>query len=221
MTDPKVNEWKSNKYWRNRSSEERLQNARIPARFKGKSLSEYNSVLGDSDAFNAIQKWVSSIDESLENTMGLYLYGPTGVGKTHLAQGALRSILHNHCLSGIFITADRYMDMVYDEQRSKGTLPESYSDPNLLKYMRRIFDVVVLDGLGSERYKTEFAQDNLTSFVTNRYEENLITIVTSNLPPAEIKRNYNQRMLSMLQESCYFIKVGGTDHRIVFTDGRE
>lgn len=221
MTDPKVSEWKSNKYWRNRSADERLQNARIPARFKSKSLAEYDTTTGDEDAFHAVQKWVASIDETLGDGMGLYIYGPTGVGKTHLAQGALKQILSKQHLSGLFITSDRYMDMVYDEQRSKGTLPESYSDPNLLKYMRRIFDIVILDGLGSERSRTEFAHDSLTSFVANRYEEQLITVITTNLPPADLKREYGTRMLSMLQESCYFIKVEGKDHRMVFNDARE
>lgn len=218
MTDPKVSEWKSNKYWRNRSPEERIQNARIPTRFRNKNLNEYDLSIGDEDAFNAVKKWVSTIDETLNNGMGLYLYGSTGVGKTHIAQGALKQILTKHKLSGIFITADRYMDMIYDEQRSNGTLPEAYSDPNLLKYMRRVFDIVVLDGLGSERSQTTFAHDNLTSFISNRYEEELITIVTSNLPPPELKQVYGARMLSMLQESCYFIKVEGKDHRMVFTN---
>lgn len=213
-----MTEWKSAKYWRNRSAEERVLNARIPARFKNKKLSDYEFETGDKAAFDAITMWGTNIDEHLSNGMGLYIYGPTGVGKTHLAQGVLTRILNKHTYSGIFITADRYTDMIYDEMRNDGELPEPYSDPNLLKYMRRTFDILVLDGLGSERATTEFARNALISLIDNRYEESLTTVITSILPPQELSRTYGKRLNSLLQESCFFIKVDGKDHRMVFTD---
>lgn len=213
-----MTEWKSAKYWRNRSSEERISNARIPARYKGKHLSEYDTSTGDPHAFDAITLWAKNIEEHTTNGMGLYLHGTTGVGKTHLAQAVLTSILKTKNLSGLFITADRFLDMIYDEQRNNGELPEPYSDPNLLKYMRRVFDIVVLDGLGSERATTEFAKNALIALIENRYEEKLITVITSSLPPHELTRVYGKRMNSMLQESCFFIQVDGVDHRTVFTN---
>ena len=170
------------------------------------------------DAYNAVVHWAASIDERLEDGMGLYLHGPTGVGKTHLAQAALTRIVKKHNVSGLFITADRYTDMVYDEMRNSGELPEPYSDPNLLKYMRRTFDVLVFDGLGSERATTEFARNAIISLIDNRYEEKLITVITSILPPQDLSRTYGKRIASMLQESCFFIKVDGQDHRTVFTN---
>lgn len=213
-----MTEWKSAKYWRNRSPEERVQNARIPTRYKDKHLSEYDVNTGDKDAFDAVSTWADNIEKHLFNGMGLYLYGSTGVGKTHLAQAALVQILNKNKLSGLFITADRYMDMVYDESRNNGELPEPYSDPNLLKYMRRTFDILVLDGLGSERATTEFARNALVALVDNRYEERLVTVITSVLPPQELSRIYGKRLNSLLQESCFFIQVDGKDHRMVFTD---
>jgi DNA replication protein DnaC len=213
-----MTEWHSNKYWRNRSPEDRMQNARIPARFKGKHLSEYDTKTGDKEAFDAVSHWVSSVNDRLEDGMGLYLYGPTGVGKTHLAQAALTKVLKDNNISGVFITADRYLDMIYDEQFHKGELPDAYSDPNLLKYMRRVFDIVVLDGLGSERVVTEFAKKQIISLLDNRYEEKLITVITSVVPPQELTRMYGQRLNSLLQDSCFFINVDGKDHRTAFTN---
>lgn len=214
-------EWHSNKYWQNRSKEDRIKNLRIPARYRDKTLENYDKTNGDEDSFDAINHWCSSILRNREEGMGLYLYGHTGVGKTHLAQGAALQVVGAHNISGIFITADRYIEMVYDEMRNDGDLPEPYSDPFLLKYMRRTFDILVLDGLGSERATTEFARNAIISLIDNRYEERLITIVTSVLPPAELSRVYGKRLMSILQESCYLINVEGQDYRKVISNAGE
>lgn len=213
-----MTEWRSNKYWRNRPVEERIANLRIPARYAGKTFKDFDTNTGDEEAFNAVKIWLSKLETNLQEGMGLYLYGPTGVGKTHLAQSLVTQAVKANTLSGIFITADRYIDMVYDEMRNDGELPEPYSDPNLLKYMRRIFDIVVLDGLGSERATTEFARNAMSALIDNRYEEKLITIITSTLPPAELGRTYGKRINSIIQESCFLVKVDGSDYRSVFND---
>lgn len=214
-------EWHSNKYWQNRSAEDRVKNLRIPARYRDKDLSNYDKSKGDETAFEAVEHWCSTIERNHSEGMGLYLYGHTGVGKTHLAQGAALQVIRNHNLSGIFITADRYIEMVYDEMRNDGDLPEPYSDPFLLKYMRRTFDILVLDGLGSERATTEFARNAIISLIDNRYEERLITVVTSILPPAELSRTYGKRLLSIIQESCFLINVEGQDYRKVISSAGE
>jgi len=215
-----MTEWHSNKYWQNRSKEERIKNLRIPARYSGKNLKTYDQSAGDEEAFTAIQKWCASAPKHITDGMGMVIYGPTGVGKTHMAQGALIDVVGNHPRSGIFITADRYVDMVYDEMRNDGELPEPYSDPFLLKYMRRTFDLLVMDGLGSERATTEFARNAIISLIDNRYEERLTTVVTTSLSPTELGRTYGKRLLSILQESCFFINVEGDNYRTVFTDVR-
>ena len=215
-----MTEWHSNKYWQNRSKEERLRNLRIQARYLGKDLNTYDSEAGDSEPFNAINHWCSKATDNLTEGMGMVLYGPTGVGKTHLAQGVLVNVVGSYTRSGIFVTSDRYVDMVYDEMRNDGELPEPYSDPFLMKYMRRTFDLVVLDGLGAERATTEFARNALISLVDNRYEEKLTTVVTTSLSPNELSRTYGKRVLSIFQESCYFINVEGPDYRTVFTDAK-
>jgi DNA replication protein DnaC len=211
-----MTEWKSSKYWRNRSAEERVRNTRVPARYRGKTLADFEVPPGDEKAYNALKVWRSKISEHFENGMGILLYGPTGVGKTHLAQALLVDVVKKNPLSGIFVTSDLFIDMSLDESRNKGELTEPYSDPQLLKYMRRVFDIVVLDGLGSERSTTEFARNSIVSLVESRYEEKLVTMVTTLLPPNEIGRTYGARFNSMLQESCFFIKVEGTDYRRVF-----
>ena len=216
-----MTEWHSRKYWQNRPVQERIKNARIPTRYEGKNLENYDVDCGDSVAHDAVSLWASKFNNNVSDGMGLLLYGPTGVGKTHLAQGALLDVVTNYNRSGIFISADRYVDMIYDEMRNDGELPEPYADPYLLKYMRRVFDVVVIDGLGDERAKTEFAKSSLIALIDNRYEEKLVTIITTMLSPKDIGRIYGSRTASMIEESMFFIFVEGSDYRVASKHARQ
>lgn len=208
-----VTEWKSDKYWRNRPVEERLKNTRIPARYADKTFDTYQQDLGDPASFNAVLKWATNADKFCKDGMGIFLFGPTGTGKTHLIQAALKEAVRNNLLSGIFITADRYLDMVYDETRNHGELSDGYSDPNLLMYMRRTFDIVVLDSLGSERTTTDFARSALAALIDNRYEEKKTTLITSVLTPATIASRYGQHLASVIHESTFIIETAGEDFR--------
>lgn len=209
-----MTEWKSNRYWQNRPVDERLKNARIPARYKDKSFSNYDVEVGDSDAFKGVTAWSKRAGEHVSNGMGLFLFGPTGTGKTHLAQAALVKAVTDNKLSGIFITADRYLDMFYEETRNNGELSEGYSDPNLLMYMRRTFDILVLDALGSERMTTDFARSALAALIDNRYEEQKTIIITSVLTPNTISSRYGTRLASIILDSTFVIETAGTDYRM-------
>ena len=206
-------EWKSDRYWRNRPTDERVKNARIPARYADKSFTTYNQDLGDPASFNAVSKWAGKAEQYCKDGMGIFLFGPTGTGKTHLIQAALRKAVTDNLLSGIFITADRYLDMVYDETRNHGELSDGYSDPNLLMYMRRTFDILVLDSLGSERTTTDFARSALAALIDNRYEEKKTTLITSVLTPDTIASRYGQHLASVIQESSFIIETAGVDYR--------
>jgi len=206
-------EWRSDRYWRNRPVEERLKNARVPARYADKSFTTYDQDKGDPASFAGVSKWASSADKHVKNGMGIFLFGPTGTGKTHLIQSALKEAVSKNLLSGIFITADRYLDMVYDETRNHGELSDGYSDPNLLMYMRRTFDILVLDSLGSERTTTDFARSALAALIDNRYEEKKTTLITSILTPDTIGHRYGQHLASVIHESSFIIETAGLDYR--------
>lgn len=207
-------EWKSDRYWRNRPVAERLKNARIPARYDDRGLETYDATSGDPQAFEGVQRWITKAEQWVNDGMGLFIFGPTGTGKTHLAQAALRKVISDNNLSGIFITADRYLDMVYDELRNDGELSDGYSDPNLLMYMRRTFDLLVLDALGSERTTTDFARNALIALLNNRYEEKKTTIITSLLSPDSIASRYGNQVMSILLDSCFVIETAGKDYRL-------
>jgi DNA replication protein DnaC len=208
-----MTDWHGPRYWRNRSPKERVSNAHIPKRSLDKTIDSYDDEVGSWGVTQAIRGWASNIEENLESGEGLYFCGATGTGKTHLAAALLSELLHKHQLGGFFITAEKFIAATYDELRSDGELPDEYGDPYLLKYINSVFDIVVLDGLGGEK-KTDFTKNAVSSLLNSRYEQKLITIVTSEMSIASIGVNYGPRLASILQDATLQIPFEGKDYRV-------
>jgi DNA replication protein DnaC len=206
-------EWHGSRYWRNRQPKERVDNAHIPRRYIEKTLDNYDEEVGSWGVVKAIRGWMGNFEENRLNGEGLYLCGSTGTGKTHLAAGLLSELLEKHKLGGFFITTEKFVEASYDEIRNDGELPMEYGDEYLLKYLNAVYDVVVIDGLGSEK-KTEFTKGALVSLFNSRYEQKLITIVTSEYSITSLSKIYGPRLSSILQDSTLQIPFEGKDYRI-------
>lgn len=177
-------EWKSEAWWRNRSKQERLFHLHLPKRIK-----------------NTMDDWPAYEDfvASWEPESNLLLQGPSGVGKSLRAASTLTSVVREHPVSGRWIEADDYIEMIKDSFDNEGVLPEMYSNPHVVKYVKGVFDIVVIDGLGEERL-TEFASHELGSLIRKRFDRSKSTIITSRLSMQDIKNRYGSRLANPLAE---------------------
>jgi DNA replication protein DnaC len=207
-----MTDWKSSKYWRNRTVEERLRNLRLPPRYKSYTFESYNEDDGSPVFKDAVVKWTTNIEKRMEDGMGLYIHGKTGIGKTHMAVAALKEVVTKNELSGLFMSYDIFVEMVHDARNNDGELPEMYGDPNLLKYMRRVYDVVVFDNLNTDRL-TEYMAKTVSNMIESRYEMKLPTIFTTDIIPDKLSVIYSARVQSIIKESCYMMHVVGEDYR--------
>ena len=208
-----MTELRSQRYWRNRESEERVRNTQIPKRFRQDTLDSFKVLKNDADTFSLINKWVDTAEKQVEDGQGLYIVGANGSGKTHLAQAVLKRVVYKYQLCGAFITADKYIQLAYNEIKFGDELPEGYEDPNTMKYMREVFDILVIDSLGAER-PTDFTRRAISSLLESRYHEKLTTIVTSTLKPQQLDSMYGKGVSSILTSCCYLAPLRNEDYRI-------
>jgi DNA replication protein DnaC len=173
-------EWKSEAWWRNRSKDERLFHMHIPKRIRE-----------NMDGWHHCPH-----NKELPN---LFIQGPSGCGKSLIAASTLKHLVSDHNCSGRWVEADDYIEMLKDSFDSNGVLPEMYSSPHLIKYIKGVFDVVVIDGLGEERLK-EFASHELGSLIRKRYDRQKATIITSRLSIQDIKNRYGSRLANPLAD---------------------
>lgn len=172
-------EWKSEAWWRNRPVDERLFHMHLPQRIS-----------------DAMDEWKAV---NLKGDGNLFIQGPSGSGKSLVAAKTLSETISKHQVSGRWIEADDYIEMLKDSFDNDGLLPEMYSSPHVVKYVKGVFDVVVIDGLGEERM-TEFASHELGSLIRKRYDKKKSTIITSRLSIQDIKTRYGSRLANPLAD---------------------
>jgi DNA replication protein DnaC len=144
---------------------------------------------------SAVERWFAA-----DAPFDAYICGGTGTGKSWLAAVMLKHSITSWGTSGAFITADRFIEACYDEVRNNGELPDEYSDPHMLKYLRRGYDLVVLDGLGEEK-TTEFTIKAVTSLIIARYDQMLPTIITASRPLPMLSSIYGDKLPRIIQDS--------------------
>lgn len=176
--------------------------AGVPPHFQGCSLASYQIRTPEQRrVVDAVRVWAAG------DTSGLYLLGPPGVGKTHLATAALLDRLASRRTGRYVSTHDLLLEA-----------RESYDDGNrpLSKILDECgqVDALVIDDLAAEKV-TQFASSSVFLPLVDRAysRQGPQLIVTSNLDLAALGRKTDERIADRLRELCVVVKVGGASHR--------
>jgi len=150
----------------------------------------------------------------LDRAENLLLFGPSGVGKTHLAAGICRSLI-NLDRSARFFTATT---LVQELQRAK-------ADYALAKALNKLdrYALLVIDDIGYVR-KDEAETSVLFELVMHRYERRSL-LVTSNQPFSEWENVFSTSAMTVaavdrLVHHCHIVEISGDSHRRADADRR-
>jgi len=188
----------------------------IPKRYRDKDFS--NLVKGETVGHPIIMERVEDYINSSKYTQGkgLFIVGPPGVGKTHLAVGILKEFFKRRGVVGLF----------YDTRTLLFNLKSSFDgSASAREILEDVVNapILVLDDLGSERL-SDWARDILHYIIISRYNDLKPIIITSNIDlkarntsvnalEETLEERMGQSIASRLSEMCEIIPVKGEDKR--------
>lgn len=155
------------------------------------------------NVFNMCYKYAHNFTK---DTNGLFFYGKTGLGKTHLSL-AIADVVTKKGYNVIYTSAQNAMHILEKEHFGK-------FNPDDVPYIDKLTqcDLLIMDDLGAE-FSTSFTVSQIYNIINTRLVENKPIIISTNLTFDEIEKTYTQRVLSRIIGSVKPVMFFGKDIR--------
>ncbi len=154
-----------------------------------------------------IEGYLDKLDEAVREGVGLYLYGDSSIGKTFIASVLCNEIDDRRTgMYSYMVTADELNEawIEDDDDLPGSSLVFSCSDAQFL----------VIDDVGREyRANSGFFERRFGSLLRKRRQDNLTTIITSNLDPKEFCEIYGKGSAEIAKECMIVIHLKGPNVR--------
>ena len=145
-------------------------------------------------------------DFSLDSP-GLYLWGNTGLGKTHLAS-AIAGVVAKNGFKVIFDSSSNLLRRLEKEHFSSARdNPNDGAQDELINC-----DLLIIDDFGTE-FCTQFTVSAVYNVINSRLNRNLPVIINSNLDIEGVEKAYSQRIASRIIGNYRYIQFFGSDIR--------
>lgn len=173
---------------------------------------EYQSGAHLAEEYRGIVKACRRYAEEFNGKEGknLLFYGGPGVGKTHLSTAIAKTVIEN----GFDVVYETASNLLSDFETER--FDRAYrTDPDAPSLSARYFecDLLIIDDLGTEM-TNQFTISVLYNLLNTRMNKALSTLISTNLPPEELRKRYTDRLASRLFGAYRPILFKGTDVRM-------
>ncbi len=127
------------------------------------------------------------------NSPSIFMYGETGLGKTHLSLAIAGEVVKKG-YGVIYSSAQNLFNKMEREHFSRDSDNEDTS--SILEC-----DLLIIDDLGAE-FSTQFTVSSLYNIINTRLQSGLPVIISTNLPIKEFEARYTRRVTSRIF-GCY------------------
>lgn len=189
-----------------------VKKAGIPPRYKYRTLDrmdtkELSFLIAHDWADELVKKW----SELGKAAQGLYLWGGTGSGKTLLACAILNELIFRYGLECKYAKINRdFLSTIRDTYQKDSEL---HGMEQTIKKQFTDVEVLVLDDFGANK-ESDWANSQLYDLIDARYEEEKVTILTSNISLSDWKDKAEGRIFSRLMEMTKEIHLDCPDYRL-------
>jgi len=155
---------------------------------------------------------ISQINEKYLEYMksSCYLVSDTGRGKTWMMVAKFKDDIEKNKDSAFTSVTNILLKI-------KSTFNNNSDGVDILNYYSNV-NTLYLDDLGVDKV-SEFVIDSLNHIIDNRYNNNLKTIISSNLMIDELSKYLGGRIASRIYGMCKVIKITGEDRRLIRPGG--
>lgn len=169
-----------------------------------RNIQDENGKSGYEKAKNNLEYLKAYSEDFSEHSKSLYIFGRTGLGKTHLTLAAARAIIQK----GYHVVYGMAGIIFSDIEKEKFKSEEGkYTMQKLLDA-----DLLIIDDLGSE-FHTSFSTSVAHNIIEGRLLAGKPVILTTNLDLGGINRQYGERIASRIIGEYVPIKFEGEDIR--------
>lgn len=196
---------------RNHLSPENLTLMGVPRKFHSLTLKDFDTSksAGLSKVRDYVGEYVDSIDENFENNTGIYFCGSNGVGKTMLSCFIVKEA-YRHRYTAQRVTFSEYVKKYTAVWSAKAQEKEELEEELYQRY--KAVEFLVLEEIGKEM-DTKAVRPILEDLLRYREDEQLVTIICTNLAPKQLREIYGESIYSLVRGNLFYVKIEGNDVR--------
>ncbi|CAN7562534.1 ATP-binding protein [Pseudomonas umsongensis] len=182
-----------------RIAEERLERklgaSLIPRRFQGKSFADYRAETQEqAKNLAACVDYAEHFQQHLADGRCVVMTGKPGTGKTHLAAAIAGYVMTNTGATAVYRTVGSILTHIKGSYDTRAEYTEAEAFAALIKP-----SLLIIDEVGATK-PTEFELATLFAIINGRYEEQLPTIVISNIDAKKLGEVLGERSVDRLRE---------------------